>query len=205
MTATLLRSSRRSRVVSTVVATLLLFAASAGWAQNIVRLTPVSQTVQLTDPNVTLDLEIDFAEVTVGGGVEVTYDATRLQFDSFVFTNDPNFLLMGPAQGETAQPLEIGFGWLVVTPPFGVSGPHTIGTLTFLPIADGTAAVDTGPSASSPGPFFAPGGATPLVVDFQDATVEVVPEPAVGVGLASGIAALVGMKRNRERARRERA
>ena len=185
------RRSATCRLLVGLVATSLvgMFALSAA-AQNVVSLTPASQSVDVTDPSVTIDLEIDFSDVTVGGGLEVTFDATRLAFDSFVFTADPNFLLLGPAPSETVQPLEVGFGWLIIGPPFGVTGAHSIGTFTFTPLAEGSAFVQSAESVSSPGPFFAPGGVSPLAVSFDGASINVVPEPGIAAGLAMGSLAL---------------
>ena len=168
-----------------MVCVACIFMVPAASAQNAVLLTPLSQSIELVDPSVTVDLEIDFADTTVGGGVEVTYDATRLSFDSFEFKTDPSFLLGGPDPGEVGQPLEIGFGWLIFTPPFGRSGFNTIGTLTFTPVAEGEAFVQTTASLIDPGPFYSLDGASPLSVTFGGATI-VVPEPGFATGLAIG-------------------
>ena len=169
-----------------------IFMAPAASAQNIVLLTPFSQSIELEDSSVTVDLEIDFADVTVGGGVEVTYDATRLSFDSFEFKSGLDFL-SGPDPGEVGQPLEIGAGWVLFTPPFGVSGLQTIGTLTFTPVAEGEAFVQTRASSNSPGPFASPGSSSTLFVTFSGATIDV-PEPGFATGLAIGAVLLFVMR-----------
>jgi hypothetical protein len=168
-----------------MVCAACIFMVPAASAQNAVTLMPHVQSIELEDSSVTVDLEIDFADVTVGGGVEVTYDATRLRFVSFEFQAEQSFLLTGPALREVAQPLEIGNGWMIFAPPFGVSGLQTIGTLTFTPMAEGEAFVQTAPSLISPGPFYPPDGASPLTVMFGGATI-VVPEPGFATGLAIG-------------------
>ncbi|MCP4904458.1 MAG: hypothetical protein GY910_05715 [bacterium] len=139
-------------------------------------------------------LQLDFSEVTVGGGIEVTYDATRLEFASFAFAPDPTMLLQtGPGDAETAQPLEVGSGWLILVPPYGVSGHLDVGTFTFRPLAEGFAFVATGPSAMVPGPFYSP---TPsddaLTVSFDAATVEVIPEPGFAISITLGGMMLFG-------------
>jgi hypothetical protein len=142
-------------------------------AQNFVDLSPTQSEAIVVGLDVALSLEIDFTDATVGGGVEIMYDATRLEFVSFSFSGDPNFGLTGPADDDPDQPLEIGAGWLVVSPPFGVTGIHTIGTLLFRPIASGSATVSTRESGLNPGPFYAASNATPLAVVFSGATVNV--------------------------------
>jgi hypothetical protein len=142
-------------------------------AQNFVDLSPTQSEAVVVGLDVALRLEIDFTDVTVGGGVEIMYDATRLEFVSFTFSGDPNFGLTGPANDDPDQPLEIGAGWLVVSPPFGVTGIHTIGTLLFRPIASGSATVSTRESGINPGPFYSSSSGTPLVVVYSGATVNV--------------------------------
>lgn len=170
-----------------------IFMAPAASAQNIVLLTPFSQSIELEDPSVTVDLEIDFADITVGGGVEVTYDATRLSFDSFEFEPGLEFLLVGPEQGAVGQPLVIGAGLILFTPPFGVSGLQTIGTLTFTPVAAGEAFVQTSASSVFPGPFASPGSGAPLPATFSGATIDV-PEPGFATGLVIGAILLFVMR-----------
>ncbi|MDC1295432.1 hypothetical protein N8077_03740 [Myxococcota bacterium] len=170
-----------------------IFMAPAASAQNIVLLTPFSQSIELEDDSVTVDLEIDFADVTSGGGVEVTYDATRLSFDSFEFDPGLEFLLVGPELGAVGQPLEIGAGLILFPEPLGVSGLQTIGTLTFTPLAEGEAFVQTSASSTSPGPFFSPGSGAPLPVTFSGATIDV-PEPGFATGLAIGALLLFVMR-----------
>jgi hypothetical protein len=151
---------------------------SAAAAQNFVDLSP-TQSETVVGLDVALNLEIDFTDATVGGGVEIMYDATRLEFVSFTFSGDPDFGLTGPADQDPNQPLEIGAGWLMVSPPFGVAGIHTIGTLLFRPIASGSATVSTRESGLNPGPFYSASTGTPMVVVYSGATVNVGPSAAV--------------------------
>lgn len=157
--------------------------ASTAAAQNLVRFNPTQRTTNASAPDVALELEIDFFDVTVGGGVEVTYDSSLLEFVAFTFSQDPNFGLLGPADGDPTQPLEIGAGWFMVEPPFGVSGVHTIGTFVFRLIGNGVASVSANGSPISPGPYFSPSSSTPLVVSYNSATVNIGPVavPTLGV------------------------
>ncbi len=151
---------------------------SAAAAQNFVDLSP-TQSETVVGLDVALNLEIDFTDATVGGGVEIMYDATRLEFVSFTFSGDPDFGLTGPADQDPNQPLEIGAGWLMVSPPFGVTGIHAIGTLLFRPIASGSATVFARASEINPGPFYSASTGTPMVVVYSGATVNVGPAAAV--------------------------
>jgi len=152
---------------------------SAAAAQNFVDLSPTQSETIVVGLDVALNLEIEFTDATVGGGVEITYDATRLEFVSFTFSGDPDFGLTGPAANDPNQPLEIGAGWLVVSPPFGVTGIHAIGTLLFRPIASGSATVSTRASGINPGPFYSASTGTPMAVVYSGATVNVGPTAAV--------------------------
>ena len=156
---------------------------STAAAQNLVRLNPTQTTTGVGASDVALELEIEFSDVTVGGGVEVTYDALLLEFVSFTFSNDPNFGLLGPADGDPTQPLEIGAGWFAAEPPLGVSGVHTVGTLLFRAIGNGVASVFIRESPISPGPYYSASSSTPLVVSYNSAAVNIGPVavPALGV------------------------
>lgn len=155
---------------------------STATAENLLRLTPAESSTDGGPPDVALDLEIDFAELTLGGGVEVTYDAARLEFVSFAFSGDPDFGLTGPADGDPTQPLLIGAGWAMFEPPFGVSGLHTIGTFLFRAIGNGSATVSTAESPINPGPYYSPVNSTPLVVSYNGAMIHIEPAvPTLGV------------------------
>jgi hypothetical protein len=177
------RFALRSFSLDTILVLVVgLSLVSTAAAQNLLQLTPAQSTTVVGAPDVALDLEIDFSELTVGGGIEVTYDAARLEFVSFSFSEDPTFGLTGPVEGDPTQPLEIGAGWFVAEPPFGVSGLHTIGTFLFRAIGNGSAAVSTAESPITPGPYFSASNSTPLVVSYNSAMINVGPDiPVQGV------------------------
>ena len=178
-----------TRSFGLLIAGFVFLSASNGIALNSIYLTPPTQTVVLGD-TFNVELMMDFDDVTVGGGVEIAFDSLVL-FQSFVF--DPgfsaNFGLSSPAPGETVQPLEIGFGFFFGIAPFGETGLHHVGTLTFFAAGFGsTQMITTGSSASSPGPFFSPTDSlNPLVVDFGGATVDIVPIPEPSTALLFGL------------------
>jgi hypothetical protein len=176
------RVTRRVAVLNVLGILLVgLVLASTATAQNIVRLTPSESPAVAVPSIVALDLEIEFTDSTSGGGVEVSYDANRLVFISFTFSADPagpNFGLVGPADGDPNQPLEIGAGWNVP-----VSGVNGIGTFLFRVIAGGSAAVSIAESPLIPGPWFdsqSPFGE--LVVSFGSAMINGIPAvPSLGM------------------------
>jgi hypothetical protein len=101
-----------------------------------------------------VDMGLNLADVTSGGGIGVEYDETRLEFVSFRFdkAGPPNFT-SAPIDGSQAQPLAIGGGWATLTPPFGVSGIQPFGTLTFRVISDGNATISAIDGIAPFGPF----------------------------------------------------
>jgi len=191
----------RTSLLFGLLASVCWAGADGARAQNMIRLDPPLQAAEFASPTVDIVLELDFAEVTVGGGIEITWDAAIFAFDSFTFAADPELVIMdghpdGGGNPQT-QPAEIGAGWLVLAPPNGISGLRTIGTLSLSPVMVGRATIATTGSASNPGPFFPPGvGMPPLSVSYEGATVYVVPEPGIAIGLLFGVALLGALSRN---------
>jgi len=184
-----------------IAVVLVLLGSAPAHALNVIGLSP-SEPYVVAGSDFTLDLTMSFDELTVGGGVEVSYDSTVLTFLSFSF--DPaftgNFGLQGPAAGSNVIPLEIGFGWFV-GPGGGETGAHTVGQLMFR--ADGTGPstiVATSSSLLSPGPFFGPANlSSPMVVEFRSADIEIgtlsqnaLPEPSTALLMGFGLVGLAG-------------
>ena len=192
-----------SRFFAVCISGLLFLSASNGFALNSIYLTPVSQTVLLGN-TFDVDLMMNFDDVTSGGGVEIFFDSL-VAFQSFSF--DPgfsgNFGLTSPTAGEAVQPLEIGFGFFVGTPPFGEVGLHHVGTLTFLAVGFGsTQMITSDASGTSPGPFFSPTDPfNPMLVSFGAASVDIspIPEPTSGLLLGLGLV-ILGARRSGTRA-----
>jgi hypothetical protein len=72
------------------------FAAGAARALNIVSLTPITQEVSLGE-TVLVSVEIQFDDPTLGGGIDLLFDESVLEFVSFAFDpglgDDPAFRL----------------------------------------------------------------------------------------------------------------
>ncbi len=187
-------------LVKTIAAVIVLLGSTPANALNLVGLSPIEDIVEVGS-DFTLDLMMDFDDVTVGGGVEITY-SSDLTFLSFTF--DPgftaNFGLLSPAPGETVLPLEIAFGWLIFTGIGGETGKYTVGQLTFHAAGVGPAAiVTTAVSSSLAGPYYGPANpSVPLAVEFGSATLTIVPESKTAFLLGLGFIGLAWMGRVRE-------
>lgn len=189
----------RIRLKELLLATFVLgglFAAPAS-ALNSIVLDPNFLTVTEGE-NFTIQLVMDFDEATTGGGLEITHDSL-VSFISFDF--DPtfvgNFGLSAPADNEVVQPLEIGFGFFTLAPPFGVSGRHVVGTITFEALGVGaTQFVTTAASGFNPGPFYGPADPmTPMTVSYGSSAITIesaqpVPEPTTSLLMFLGLAGL---------------
>jgi hypothetical protein len=183
------------------IAALVILSASQAAALNSIELTPATGTVTAGD-QVNISLTMNFDDVTSGGGLEVSYDSLGLSFVSFSF--DPAYggfagFEMAPADGDSANPFSIGFGFFATAPPFGVSGQKVIGTLVFEALASGAGTISTISTSASnlvPGPFYGPADLNnPMVVEFGSTQVMVsspapIPEPSTALLLLVGLTGL---------------
>ncbi len=187
-----------------LVAAATLLPAGDAQARNAVQLFAGAPQIAIDDAELVVDVGIDFDDSTVGGGFEVTYDPSLLEFVDFTFVEDAQMLLRtSPPAGSTARPLVIGAGWLVLAPPFGVSGVRQLGTLRLRPVGEGNALLSVGPSAVSPGPFYSPAASTePLAVEYVGTSVVVVPEPGFTSLAAHGALVVFGLGASRRAASR---
>ena len=149
-------------------------------------LIPVNQNVVLGN-TVSLQLMMDFSDdATIGGGVDVFYDDSVLQFVSFVFDaglgDDPAFRRQPDALSGELNGLGFGeFG--------GLSGPSLVGTFTFNTLTSGSASFSLGVNDYPVGAFYSATTYELQLVDFQGAAIEVsaVPVPAAAWLLFSGL------------------
>jgi hypothetical protein len=165
-------------------------------ALNIIGLSPASQSVQVGS-DFAIDIFMDFDEVVIGGGFEVTFDSSELSFLTFRFDQNftANIFMLAPVDGEVDLPLEIAFGWLDFSGGGGPTGPTTVGQLTFRAEGPGPAViVMTSSSSSNPGPYYAPGNASsPLAVEFGSTTLDVIAPPVLVPEPQSALLLVVGL------------
>ena len=192
-------TSLRVDIAGLAALLLVVLASSPAGALNTISLAPADQSVEI-DSTFTVDVIMDFDDVTVGGGIEIAFDP-RVTFVSFVFgpAFTGNFLMWGPEAGETVQPLEISIGWWITEEPFGELGLQTVGQLTFSADAAGTGQLITSSaSAFTPGPFYGPvDPGTALTVQFGDSVINVsdpngTPVPSLSPVLIGLLAVLLG-------------
>lgn len=184
-----------------LVGVWISFPVGAARALNIISPTPVSYEASLGE-RVELILQMQFDEATLGGGVDLLFDPSVLDFVSFEFDpglgDDPGFRLT-PSSPINGNLLVLGFGDFN-----GIAGSRAIGTVTFDAVGVGVANLSTSPNAQPAGPFVS--AASPLdllLVDFEASTVTVVPEPGT-LGLlilGSGGLVLLGSKGGARRIR----
>ncbi len=189
-----LRFSLGRSIVSAII--ILGLNSTSANALNRIYFTPGSQSIQVGS-EVTLDIMMDFEDVTVGGGLEVTY-SSGLTFLSFDFnpTFTANFGLLGPDPGSVAEALDIAFGWLIFTGIGGETGVHNVGQLTFSASGPGPVEiVMSDVSGTAAGPYYGPASlSSPLPVDFGSATLDIIispiPELRSGILLGMGLLGL---------------
>lgn len=141
-------------------------------------LSPVNPTVLASDI-VDVNLEMDIrGEATLGGGLEVLYDHTMLEFVSF--TPDPA-LADDPAFRDFITPVVSGEGisqnGVVSFGSFdGISGARRIGTLTFVPKTPSTvgiAHISFARNASPYGAFYGAETYTAQPVKYENAAISI--------------------------------
>ncbi len=159
-----------------LVGVWISFPGGAARALNMISLTPVTYQASLGE-TVALTLQMQFDEATLGGGVDLLFDPSVLDFVFFEFDpgleDDPSFRLtpLSPINGDR---LVLGFGDFN-----GIAGSRLIGTVTFDAVGLGIANLSTGPNLQPAGPFVS--AASPLdllLMEFEGSTVTVVPEPS---------------------------
>jgi hypothetical protein len=146
-----------------------LLVGGAAQAQNAITLTPTGASAQVGG-EVELELALQASDSTLGGGIRIHYDSSRLRFERFLF--DPGLgadpqLQLQPVGGSDDEVLLVAFGHYD-----GLSGSRTIGTLTFAAIAEGIASFSTEADGFEAGPFVDDAGA-PLSFSYGGAAVAI--------------------------------
>ena len=129
-----------------VLVASLLVVASASEAQNLLSLEANPSSIGVGD-QVEVVVTMDFSDTTTGGGVTFGYDPAHLSLDSIAFDaglgDDPDFECPGSAAvscpGDSSY---LSFGTVT-----GLTGQHTVATVTFTALSEGTEAISL--SASS--------------------------------------------------------
>ncbi len=205
------RPALRGLRLAVLIGLLYLLAPPSASAQNVVALTPPAQEL-VQGQIASLDLEIDFTDPSLGGGIVVEFDTSRLGFLGFSFDptapDDPALRLVCPSAAPACASFP-GPGVLVAfavdTVGFpAISGAHVIGTLDFSTPLPGTAPLSTREDDSVAGPLvgvtsFDPPSLGTATVDIVDADsvpglgATGVVVLATGLGLA-GMSALRGVR-----------
>lgn len=146
---------------------------------------------------ITLTLHMDFTDTTIGGGVDLFYDDSVLDFVSFVF--NPPFDWCSYCLPPDDLPGEVNGIW--IHDPLGavISGHHIIGTFTFNTLTPGSTALWMADNDFPVGPFWDMSRSYVLPVNYAGAEVLVTPLPAAAWLMFAGLSLLVGFGRRKLR------
>jgi hypothetical protein len=159
-----MRRGRLRRLLILAVATAAAGVPAASLsAQNSFWLQPASNPVTVGEP-FQLSLRMDFSDSTVGGGVRLSYDASRMSLDAIaVALGDSDFRCPGSsAIACPSDPNYLSFGQLT-----GLTGSAAVATITFTPVASGILQISL-----APGTAFGQGGGGELTVDLGSVAVD---------------------------------
>jgi hypothetical protein len=184
--------SARLRSIAIAAAALCLGMASGARALQVVSLAGPGAAVALGAP-VDVEIRMSFDDPTLGGGVEIAYDATRLSFQSFAFDgalgDDPAFRL-APSDGSLEDPLIVAFGEFG-----GLGGARRVGVLRFVATGLGAASVQAGANVLPAGPFVSVTTFAAQDVEFEGTSIAIVPEPGTAWLLACGLGIGAALRR----------
>lgn len=193
------------RIILTVAFLLTVSISSVASAASIL-LVPTSPIINVRASDlVTFDVVMDFSgdtnglgsDITLGGGFDIIFDSSQLQFQSLTNANIGDFANRDP---------DI-FDGLLESWSFasfdGLTGPALVGSVDFFVLASGvpgSSIVSTGPTSGVGGPFVSGVDfVTILNVDYNSIRVTSVPEPASALFILIGLGILSRSGRSRAR------
>jgi hypothetical protein len=183
---------KKSVLCSAVIATLVGFGSLAEAAT--ISLSPGHQDVMVGNVfPVTLSFDFTGGTAVLGGGVDVSYNNSVIDFVSFTYNPalaiDPDFSRAPDDMPGEVNGISFGnFG--------GLSGTGVVGTLQFKALALGQTPLTLADNNSPAGPFFDV-AAKQVTMNYQNAHVNVVPIPAAVWLFGSGLLGLLSVARRR--------
>ena len=191
--------------IKTIVSGTLLGLSITSMAQAAsVSLTPQTNSIAVGD-NISIDLMVDFSsEPTLGGGIDVFYDSSRLDFVSFTFDSSFESLIdpfmSCPSAGicdpiSSAGSIEnIAFGNFG-----GIGGTFLVGTFTFDALSSGQALFSTQANTTLGGPFVSSTTFEPMSVTYNGTSIAIteVPLPAAGWMFLTALTGICVSKRKK--------
>jgi hypothetical protein len=163
-----------------MIALLAILVSGVAHAESSVTLYPVAPAVPVGG-KLRIVVEVQAEQPTLGGGIRVHYDEALVRFDRFVFDpallDDPQLRLQ-PRAGSDDATLLIAFGDYD-----GVSGSHTIGTLEFTAVVEGSPAFSSEADDWRAGPFVDDAG-DPLLFAYGATSATIFTAILPGIGLS---------------------
>ena len=183
---------------STLLAAALLAATATAHASGSLKLNPPASTVSAGD-NFVIDVSgAGFTDKVVGGGFNLSFDASVLTLQSVVIdTVTWEFVSSGGLIDNASGTLsDVYFNSIKATLP---TGDFSIARLNFTAKANGTSPISLSASGGFP---FANDQVELIDVNYLNASVQVgaVPEPASVTMMLSGLAGVMGWQRRRRAA-----
>ncbi len=163
---------KRNTLLATAVCTALATWGGSALAASIsLQATPTSVNVGDT---VSVKINMDFSDgESVGGGLDVTYDNTKLQYQSYSANTAISDTAFQRGPTENGNKLEgITAGGAGVGGSKSLTGTGTIGTLIFKATAAGTATLSIGENAGDAGGFYDTSG-NKITPTFSGGNIEI--------------------------------